>query len=107
MIFVMEKKTRGRIMRGKLGEALDGNTVICLRIPDVYRFMEPALIEGCVEWRCRFARLTKLCYKLRCEPQGHLTGKRHPQLWPKVSFGRRNKTTFRLRILARASSTIK
>ena len=43
-IFVMEK-SHGRILREKFGEALDGKTVICLRIPDVYRYMEPALID--------------------------------------------------------------
>ena len=44
IIFVMEKK-HGRILREKFWEALDGKTVICLRIPDIYRHMEPALIE--------------------------------------------------------------
>jgi predicted protein tyrosine phosphatase len=44
IIFVMEKK-HGEILREKFGEALNGKTVICLRIPDNYRFMEPALIE--------------------------------------------------------------
>ena len=43
-IFVMEK-SHGRILREKFGEALDGKTVICLRIPDIYRYMEPALID--------------------------------------------------------------
>jgi predicted protein tyrosine phosphatase len=28
-----------------LGKALDGKPVICLRIPDVYRYMEPALFD--------------------------------------------------------------
>jgi predicted protein tyrosine phosphatase len=40
----MEKK-HGRILSEKFGEALNGKTVICLRIPDNYRYMEPALIE--------------------------------------------------------------
>ena len=44
IIFVMEKK-HGRILSEKFGEALNGKTVICLRIPDNYRYMEPALIE--------------------------------------------------------------
>ena len=44
IIFVMEKK-HARILREKFGEALDGKPVICLRIPDVYRYMEPALID--------------------------------------------------------------
>ena len=39
------EKSHGRILREKFGEALDGKTVICLRIPDVYRYMEPALID--------------------------------------------------------------
>lgn len=43
-IFVMEKK-HGRILREKFGEALDGKTVICLHIEDIYRYMEPALID--------------------------------------------------------------
>ena len=60
--FVMEKK-QGRMLREKSGEALDGKTVICLRIPDVYRFMEPALIDelkAAFECVCRFARMAKL-----------------------------------------------
>lgn len=44
IIFVMEKK-HGQILREKFGEALEGKTLICLRIPDNYRYMEPALIE--------------------------------------------------------------
>jgi predicted protein tyrosine phosphatase len=44
IIFVMEKK-HGRILREKFGEAMDGKTVICLRIPDEYSYMETALIE--------------------------------------------------------------
>src|ERR1019366_8363417 len=44
IIFVMEKN-HGRILREKFGKALVGKTMICLRIPDVYRFMEPALID--------------------------------------------------------------
>jgi predicted protein tyrosine phosphatase len=44
IIFVMEKQ-HGRILRQRFGEALDGKTVICLRIPDVYHYMEPALID--------------------------------------------------------------
>ena len=44
IIFVMEKQ-HGRILREKFGEALNGKHVICLRIPDVYRCMEPALID--------------------------------------------------------------
>ena len=44
VIFVMEKK-HGRILREKFGEALDGKTRICLRIPDDYCYMEPALFD--------------------------------------------------------------
>jgi predicted protein tyrosine phosphatase len=44
IIFVMEKK-HGRILREKFGEALDDKRLICLRIPDPYRYMEPALID--------------------------------------------------------------
>ena len=44
IIFVMEKK-HGRILREKFGEALDGKTIICLHIEDIYRYMEPALID--------------------------------------------------------------
>lgn len=43
-IFVMEKK-HARILQETFAEALGGKTVICLRIPDNYRYMEPALIE--------------------------------------------------------------
>jgi predicted protein tyrosine phosphatase len=44
MIFVMEKK-HAQLLAQKFGEALAGKRVICLRIPDIYRYMEPALIE--------------------------------------------------------------
>jgi predicted protein tyrosine phosphatase len=44
IIFVMEK-THARILKENFGEALDGKTVICLRIPDAYAYMEPALIN--------------------------------------------------------------
>ena len=40
----MEKK-HGRIFREKFGEVLDGKNVICLHIEDIYRYMEPALID--------------------------------------------------------------
>lgn len=42
--FVMEKK-HGRILREKFGEALDGRKIVCRRISDVYRYMEPALLD--------------------------------------------------------------
>ena len=44
IIFVMEQK-HARLLAQKFGEALAGRRVICLRIPDVYRFMEPVLID--------------------------------------------------------------
>jgi predicted protein tyrosine phosphatase len=44
IIFVMEKN-HGRILREKFGEALSGKRIICLHIPDNYRYMEPALID--------------------------------------------------------------
>jgi predicted protein tyrosine phosphatase len=44
IIFVMEKK-HGRILRENFGEELGGKRIICLHIPDNYRFMEPALID--------------------------------------------------------------
>ena len=44
MIFVMEKK-HARILTERFGESLDRKPVICLRIPDIYRYMEPALID--------------------------------------------------------------
>jgi predicted protein tyrosine phosphatase len=44
LIFVMEKK-HGRILREKFDEALDGKRVVCLHVPDVYRYMEVALLE--------------------------------------------------------------
>jgi predicted protein tyrosine phosphatase len=44
IIFVMEKK-HARLLSEKFSEALAGKRVICLRIPDLYRYMEPALID--------------------------------------------------------------
>src|SRR5664279_3157423 len=44
IIFVMEKK-HGRILREKFGEVLNDKTIICLHIEDIYRYMEPALID--------------------------------------------------------------
>jgi predicted protein tyrosine phosphatase len=43
-IFVMEKKHRC-ILEENFPEALVGKSVICLNIPDEYRYMEPALID--------------------------------------------------------------
>jgi len=39
------EKKHGRLLAQKFGRALEGKRVICLRIPDEYRFMEPALID--------------------------------------------------------------
>jgi predicted protein tyrosine phosphatase len=44
MIFVMETEHLQRL-RIEYGGLLDGKALICLHIPDIYRFMEPALIE--------------------------------------------------------------
>jgi predicted protein tyrosine phosphatase len=44
MIFVMEKK-HAQLLRKRFAETLRGKKMICLRIPDVYRYMEPALID--------------------------------------------------------------
>jgi predicted protein tyrosine phosphatase len=44
IIFVMEKK-HGRILREKFAEALEGKKVVCLHIPDLYHYMEPALVD--------------------------------------------------------------
>ncbi|MGL5059942.1 MAG: methyltransferase domain-containing protein [Microcoleus sp.] len=43
-IFVMEKK-HGDRLREKFPESLEGKKVICLQIPDSYRYMEPELVE--------------------------------------------------------------
>ncbi len=43
-IFVMEKKHR-RILEDNFPDALVGKSIICLNIPDEYRYMEPALID--------------------------------------------------------------
>jgi predicted protein tyrosine phosphatase/ubiquinone/menaquinone biosynthesis C-methylase UbiE len=44
MIFVMEKKHADRL-RSKFPESLKGKKVICLQIPDSYKYMEPELVE--------------------------------------------------------------
>ena len=44
LIFVMEKKHR-RILEESFSEALAGKSVICLNIPDEYRYMESALVD--------------------------------------------------------------
>jgi predicted protein tyrosine phosphatase len=44
MIFVMEPEHE-QILKEQFGEALEGKNVFCLNIPDVYRYMEPALMD--------------------------------------------------------------
>ncbi|MEO6863672.1 MAG: methyltransferase domain-containing protein [Microcoleus sp.] len=44
LIFEMEKKHSDRL-RSKFPESLKGDKVICLQIPDNYRYMEPELVE--------------------------------------------------------------
>jgi len=44
LIFVMEKKHR-RILEENFPEALVGKSIVCLNIPDEYRYMESALID--------------------------------------------------------------
>lgn len=44
LIFVMEKKHR-RILEENFSEALNQKRVICLHVPDDFRYMEPALID--------------------------------------------------------------
>ena len=44
IIFVMEKKHLQRL-REKYASELVGKRVVCLNIPDDYRFMQPELVE--------------------------------------------------------------
>jgi predicted protein tyrosine phosphatase len=44
LIFVMEKRHR-HILEENFPEAVNAKRIICLNIPDVYRYMEPALID--------------------------------------------------------------
>jgi predicted protein tyrosine phosphatase len=44
LIFVMEKEHQN-ILQENFREALEGKQLICLHIPDVYYYMEPALID--------------------------------------------------------------
>lgn len=44
IIFVMEKKHLRRL-REKYASELIGKRVVCLNIPDDYRFMQPELVE--------------------------------------------------------------
>jgi predicted protein tyrosine phosphatase len=43
LIFVMEKK-HVRILKENFNEVLHGKRIICLNIPDIYHYMDPALI---------------------------------------------------------------
>jgi len=44
LVFVMEKRHRTRLSQ-QFGAWLDGKRVVCLNIPDNYRFMDPALVR--------------------------------------------------------------
>jgi predicted protein tyrosine phosphatase len=44
LMFVMEKN-HAQLLQSKFQEALIGKKLICLHIPDDYRYMEPDLIE--------------------------------------------------------------
>jgi predicted protein tyrosine phosphatase len=44
MIFVMETEHLEKL-RDRFGEELTEKKVVCLHIPDIYRYMEPALID--------------------------------------------------------------
>ena len=44
LIIVMEKK-HGRKLKENFGEAMRGKRVVCLNLPDIYRYMEPALVD--------------------------------------------------------------
>jgi predicted protein tyrosine phosphatase len=44
MIFVMEPEHE-QVLKEQFGEALEDKNVFCLNIPDVYSYMEPALIN--------------------------------------------------------------
>jgi predicted protein tyrosine phosphatase len=44
VIFVMEEE-HAKTLRGNFRDDLSGKSVICLNIPDLYRYMEPALID--------------------------------------------------------------
>jgi predicted protein tyrosine phosphatase len=43
-IFVMETEHLEKL-QDRFGEELAGKKMVCLHIPDIYRYMEPALIE--------------------------------------------------------------
>lgn len=44
MIFVMEKSHRKRLL-SSFGEIVSGRRIICLDIPDKYRYMDPELLR--------------------------------------------------------------
>lgn len=44
LILVMEKQHRRRL-QSQYGRWLKGKRIVCLDIPDRYRFMDPALVE--------------------------------------------------------------
>ena len=44
LILVMEKRHQ-KLLNERFGRRLKGRQVVCLRIPDQYEFMEPALVE--------------------------------------------------------------
>jgi predicted protein tyrosine phosphatase len=44
VVFVMERKHAARL-RAKFPDALAGKPLLCLRIPDDYGFMDPALVR--------------------------------------------------------------
>jgi len=44
LIFVMEEM-QARVLKDQFGEAVSAKPIICLDIPDIYRCMEPALID--------------------------------------------------------------
>jgi len=56
LIFVMEKKHR-RILDENFPEALTGKRVICLHIPDIFRYMEPSLIDELKTCLCEYVQL--------------------------------------------------
>jgi predicted protein tyrosine phosphatase len=44
VIFVMERMHRSRIQQ-RFRKALGGKRIVCLNIPDTYRFMDPELVR--------------------------------------------------------------
>jgi len=43
-VFVMESRQK-KILQQRFGKALDGKTVVCLGIPDRYRYIQPELVS--------------------------------------------------------------